>query len=182
MNKQFVASVVGISSLLLLTACGGGGGGGNGTPHEATPPTTSPATVNVAASSAGARASATYNSGSAGNLIDGNTATSWISDPDSPIRVDFAGPRNISSFTLSRIASSATLGSNSDILIELSADGTSFSRSNVTMGGGIPCYSSTFNSTTIKCTMTPAQSVRAVRITTRNGKSFELTEFEAIAN
>ena len=177
MKKQFVA---GISSLLLLSACGGGGSssGGNG---DDNPRASTPTDVNVAASANGATASATYNAASAANLVDGDLNTTWISDPDSPILITFGAMENINKIKLTRVAAAASLGSNADILVELSENGVTYAASNLSViTGGIACTSMTTNSQVMECEMTE-RATRYVRITTQNGKSFELAEFEAVA-
>lgn len=168
--------LLGLSSCLILAACGGGGGGSNSSDAF-----NSVSDVNVARSSNGGTASSAYNPGTASNLIDGNAATTWISDPDEPIVVTFGAVENIKKIKLTRVAASATLGTNPDILIELSADGVAYTKSNVSViSGGIACTSQTTNNQVMECNMAE-RPTRYVRITTQNGLSFELAEFEAIA-
>lgn len=174
MMKQFFFSAM--ATCFLLAACGGGGGGNDDVPRA-----NNPTEVNVAAQAKGASAIALYNAATAANLIDGNPGTSWISDPDSPIIITFSAVENIRKFKLTRTAAAASLGSNPDILIELSANGVDYAASNVSViTGGIACSSMTANVQVMECSMSEL-ATRYVRITTLNGKSYELGEFEAIA-
>lgn len=159
---------------LLLTACGGGGGGGGNDNSRAF----STPEVNVAAASNGAKATATYNNATAKNLIDGDVATTWISDDGSTITVDFGTTRSITKIVLRKVDSSVTLGSNPDILVELSENGSTWTASNMSVySGGIPCTSINSGRTVSTCEMA-ARNARAIRVTTQNGKSFELQELE----
>lgn len=161
-----------LSSVVMLSACGGSGEFvGQETDQE----------LNVAASANGGSASAFHNSGTAGNLIDGNTGTSWTSDSEEAIVVRFSSTASIRSITLTRLAAAASLGTDPDILVELSTDGDNYSRSNMSViSGGIPCTALTSSTTTMSCTMS-GYDARYVRITTADGKAFSFTELEVIA-
>jgi len=164
---------IGLLPLLLLTACGGGSSSSD---------SSSKSDVNVAAYSNGATALATYNEATAGNLIDEDDTTTWISDPESPIIVTFGRVEKLKSFELRRVSAPALLGTNPDILIELSQDNLTYEKSNASvMTGGVVCYSAGSNTTSMSCKFDGTYSAKYVRITSLNGKSFEFTEFEAVA-
>lgn len=177
MSKKLALAA--LASSLLLTACGGGGGGGNDAPRA---DNNSGAEVNVAATANGARASASDNAATAANLIDGSLDTTWISEPDSPIVVDFGAVKAIKKITLNKVAASVMIGSAPDILVELSENGVNYERSAMTtVSGGVPCTNTSVNAgaTAITCEMAE-RNVRYIRVTTQNGKSFELQELEVI--
>lgn len=139
--------------------------------------------VNVAAN---ATVTTSFNPGDAGNLVDEDAATSLVSSPEIPIVVDFGQVETIKSFTLSRISSSAFFGTMSstipEILVELSSDGIAYEASNISViVGGVDCFKSTRGQTTMKCEMRDGYDVSHIRITTRNGRSYQFTELEAIA-
>lgn len=174
MNKQLALTALATS--ILLTACGGGGGGGG---SEAPRATTSPE-INVAAASNGALATANYNNATAHQLIDGDIATSWISDDGSTITVQFGITRSITKIVLRKVAASTTVGSHPDILVELSENGSTWTASNMSViNGGIHCDSYTNGGEVSSCTMA-ARNARAIRVTSQNGKSFEFQELEVI--
>lgn len=178
MKKHFLIATV--ASSLLLTACGGGGGGGSN--NDNTPRETTPTDINVAASANGATATATYNSATAANLIDQNADTTWISDDGTSITVDFGGVKAINKITLSKVAASTTLGSNPDILVELSTDNATYERSGITspfVSGAIACTNQNSGAEQHTCEM-PTHNARFIRITSQNGKSFEFKELEVI--
>lgn len=159
-----------LSSVVMLSACGGSGEFA-GQVSE----------INVAASANGGSASSNYNSGTAGNLIDGNTATSWTSDSGQSITVSFSSTASVRSITLRRVNSSASLETNPDILVELSANGINYSSSGVSgPSGNIPCTALTSSTTIMSCTMS-GYDARYVRITTADSKAFSFTELEVIA-
>lgn len=175
MKKSILSSV--IASSILLAACGGGGGGDSDGPGANVQ-----ADVNVAALINGATAVSDYNSMYADNLIDGDPGTSWISDPGVAIRINFSEVKNISSFTLSYTSAAVSFGTNPDILVELSTDGNNFSASSISyVTSGIACVNSTRGGQAMSCDLSAPHATRAVRITSQNGKSFQFTEFEAIA-
>ncbi len=156
----------------LITGCGGGG--------SDQPKVNTKTDMNVAASANGATASATYNSADAANLIDEDDSTAWVSDSDRAIVVDFGAVRSIESFELRKAAASVIAGSNPDVLIELSENGSSYSSSRATLTSGVvPCNSTTIGSEIISCQM-DRRNVRYMRITSRNGKAFEFRELEVI--
>ena len=173
--KYRLASIV---SAIALASCGSDSGT-TGSP----PAPTVASNINVAASSVGATATATFNAASAGNLIDENIATSWISSPGSPILIDFGSVIDIDSLEINKVNSLLSTSSPPDILVELSADDVTYESSGITLSSGadIPCISQTFGGSVIDCSFTP-YSARYIRITTQNGKSFEFQDIEAISN
>lgn len=171
MNKQLALTA--LASSILLTACGGGGGGGGEAPRATTSPE-----INVAAASNGALATANYNNTTARQLIDGDIATSWISDDGSTITVQFGITRSITRITLRKVDSSVTVGTHPDILVELSENGSTWTASDMSVySGGIPCTRISSGRTVITCDMA-ARNARAIRVTSQNGKSFEFQELE----
>lgn len=172
MKKRLTFTVV---SAFLLSACGGGSGSSDDIPALK-------ADVNVASASQGASASSKHNSTDANNLIDGNSNTSWTSESGKAITVDFGRIETIKEITLTRQAARATFGSNPDILVELSTNGSSYSASNIsTVFGGIACTSQTMNNTSMNCKMT-GHETRYIRITSQNSKAYDFFELEVIAN
>lgn len=163
---------------VLMSACGGSGGssgssiGGN-TPKEDT---------NIAAASEGASASSTFNSSTVTNAIDEDEATTWVSDPDKPLIIEFSSAENVKKISIKKVAASVTAGTTPDVLVELSTDGKTYKTSNMTLivGGDIPCNSTTINATLLECSMDEYEA-KYLRITTQNGKSFEFQEVEVIA-
>lgn len=175
MKKQLL---LGLVSVFVLTACGGGGGSSESSPRnfDATED------VNVASIFDGGTATATENAAMATYLIDEDPGTAWVSTPGSPIIIQFAEVEEIHKMTLTRLSAQATLGTNADIRIELSTDGVNYTESNMSrIAGGIPCTSLTTNNEEMQCEM-EKRATRFVRITSRNGKAYDLVEFEAIAN
>lgn len=173
MKQVILATAV----VLGLISCGGGGGG-SGSDSSSTL-----TDVNVSASANGATATASFNSGTASNIIDGDNLTTWISDPDSPIVIDFSAVNNIKKITIRKVSAATTGGTNPDILVELSEDGSSYQTSNITMivGGDLSCNSSTLSAELLDCDMDEF-AARYLRITSQNGKSFEFEEVEVISN
>lgn len=141
--------------------------------------------VNVAASANGATVTTNFNKQEAGNLIDGDNTTIYGSQEDTPIVVEFEQVESVIEITLSRVNSPATLGSDPDILVELSSDGTNWTTSNISAaignGSGVACPNWSFNKTTMKCGMPNGHNVSHIRITSRNSNAFEFTQLEAIA-
>lgn len=169
--------MLGLSSCLILAACGGGGSGGGNTSDAVD----SVSDVNVARSSNGGSATSVHNSGTAVNLIDGNSLTAWVSNSDDPIVITFGVVENIRKLKLTRLPSPATLGTDPDILIELSSNGVDYTASNVSViTGGIACTSQTANAEVMECNMAE-RPTRYVRITSQNGRAYDFLEFEAIA-
>lgn len=113
------------ASVFLLNACGGSSS------DSAIPGLK--ADTNVALLSRGASASSSHNSSDAKNLIDGNNNTSWTSASGQKIVVDFGSIEKIKSIKLTRQAASAAIGSNPDILIELSTNGSNYTASNLSV-------------------------------------------------
>ncbi len=161
------------ASVFLLSACGGSSS------DSAIPGLK--ADTNVALLSRGASASSSHNSSDAKKLIDGNSNTSWTSASGQKIVVDFGSVEKIKSIKLTRQAASAAIGSSPDILIELSANGSSYTASNLSVfSGGITCTSQTVTTTTMSCTMAE-RDTRYIRITSQNGKAYDFIELEALA-
>lgn len=160
-----------------LISCGGGDDGGGGDPAP------TPTDVNVSTSTNGATATASFNSSAASNIIDGDYSTTWISNPDSSIVIDFSAVNNVKKITIHKVSAVTTGGSNPDILIELSEDGSSYQTSDITMilGGDLSCNSSTFSAELLECEMDEF-AARYLKITSKNGKSFEFKEVEVISN
>ena len=158
----------------VLSACGGSSSDSSSIPGLKSD-------TNVALLSRGASASSSHNSSDAKNLIDGNSNTSWTSASGQKIVVDFGSVEKIKSIKLTRQATSAAIGSNPDILIELSANGSSYTASNLSVfSGGIACTSQTITTTTMSCTMAE-RDTRYIRITSQNGKAYDFIELEALA-
>ncbi|MCA6059855.1 discoidin domain-containing protein [Thalassolituus sp. ST750PaO-4] len=161
------------ASVLFLSACGGSS-------SDSSIPGLK-ADTNVALLSRGASASSSHNSSNANNLIDGNINTSWTSASGQKIVVDFGSVEKIKSIKLIRQAGAVITGSNPDILIELSANGSSYTASNLSVvTGGIPCTSRSMNETTMSCTMAE-RDTRYIRITSQNGNAHDFFELEALA-
>ncbi len=177
MSQRNILGTVIIS--LVLSACGGGGGSdsendgsGSGTKTD----------VNVAASNNGGVATAAYNSDSAVNFIDEDATTTWISDPDSSIVVDFGSVEKVKKITITKVNSATSAGSNPDVLVELSIDGNDYQSSNITtFSGGIECSSTVIGGESLVCEM-DEYDAQFIRVTSKNGKSFEFKEIEVIAN
>lgn len=174
MKKPFLVVFL---PLFLLAACDSSSSDGSSN-HSL-------AEVNVASIHNGGTALAVYHADTAENIIDEDDETTWISDPDSPIVIEFERAEKIVSFALYRTNSGASVGSNPDIVIEFSKNGTDYVPSNATYAFGnpdaIPCISSTTGPEVIKCQLQDPYTMKFVRITTKNGKSYEFKEFEAIA-
>ena len=121
----------------------------------------------------------------ASNIIDGDAATSWNAQSGTPIVIDLGSLQKIKEFELTRVESTASLGTSPDILIELSTDNTNYKKSQVStvmnVSGGESCSSVSASKTRMFCAMTPAKNIRYVRITIATGKAFDLTEFKTIA-
>ena len=167
-----ITKVLTFSSIVLLTACGGGGSDDNKDSNKPFTPT------NAAAASNGATITPT----TASNLIDGDVPTSWTSN-DSPVVISFGAVKKIGSIKLTRINSSATLGTSPDILVELSDNGTTYTKSKMSlMFSGADCYSTTSNATSMSCTMKPARNISHIRISTPNSKFYDFLELEAITS
>ncbi len=180
MKKLILAS----SLSVVLAACGGGGGGGSSdsSTQPETNTSTTPVDTNVALKTNSASATASYNADSAENIIDGDEATTWISDPDSPLVIELAEIEKINKLEVSMVPSGGLIiGSNPDITIEFSTDGETYSHSQATYAfSGVPCSSSTTSSSSISCEM-PEYEVKFIRLTTKNGKSLEFKELNANA-
>lgn len=158
-----------------LISCSGDDTGGD-TPADIK------ADVNVAASVNGGTVTTVFNPSTAVNIIDGDNATSWISDPDVSLVIDFSSVNNVKKITIRKVFSLFTSGTNPDILVELSEDDITYKTSNITMiaGGDLGCNSSTTNSELLVCEMNEFPA-RFLRLTSKNGKSFEFNEVEVIA-
>jgi hypothetical protein len=158
-----------------LISCGGGSGSSD--------PVATPTDVNVSASANGAMATASFNSATALSIIDGDVSTTWISDPDSPLVIDFSAVNNVKKITIHKVSAVTSGGSNPDILVELSEDGSLYQTSDITMiiGGDLSCNSSTFSAELLECEMDEF-AARYLRLTSQNGKSFEFEEVEVISN
>ena len=160
-------SIILLFTALTLTACGGGSSnnntdGNNNTKSEPVAMTISPASAQA--------------------IIDGDDSTSWTANNDEKIVIDLGSVQKIKQFELNRVAASATSGSNPDILIELSINGTSYEKSNVSVVfGGKSCFKALTNATTMLCEMVPSQDIRYVRISIAQDKSFDLTEFKVLS-
>jgi hypothetical protein len=155
------------ASVFLLSACGGSSS------DSAIPGLK--ADTNVALLSRGASASSSHNSSDAKKLIDGNINTSWTSEPDTPIIISLKKEEAIKSIKLTRLAESASTGDNPDILIELSINSVfiPINKNNNT----VTCSNT---QTLITCNMDPRQT-NAIRITSKNGRSYLFFELEAFA-
>ncbi|UXD87271.1 discoidin domain-containing protein [Thalassolituus hydrocarboniclasticus] len=155
------------ASVFVLSACGGSS-------NESSIPGLKSDT-NVALLSRGASASSSHNSNDANNLIDGNSNTSWTSEPDTPIIISLKKEEAIKSIKLTRLAESASTGDNPDILIELSINSVfiPINKNNNT----VSCSNT---QTLITCNMDPRQT-NAIRITSKNGRSYLFFELEAFA-
>ncbi len=155
------------ASVFLLSACGGSSS------DSAIPGLK--ADTNVALLSRGASASSSHNSNDAKKLIDGNINTSWTSEPDTPIIISLKKEEAIKSIKLTRLAESASTGDNPDILIELSINSVfiPINKNNNT----VTCSNT---QTLITCNMDPRQT-NAIRITSKNGRSYLFFELEALA-
>jgi len=155
------------ASVCLLSACGGSSS------DSAIPGLK--ADTNVALLSRGASASSSHNSSDAKKLIDGNINTSWTSEPDTPIIISLKKEEAIKSIKLTRLAESASTGDNPDILIELSINSVfiPINKNNNT----VTCSNT---QTLITCNMDPRQT-NAIRITSKNGRSYLFFELEAFA-
>jgi hypothetical protein len=151
------------ASVCLLSACGGSSS------DSAIPGLK--ADTNVALLSRGASASSSH----AKKLIDGNINTSWTSEPDTPIIISLKKEEAIKSIKLTRLAESASTGDNPDILIELSINSVfiPINKNNNT----VTCSNT---QTLITCNMDPRQT-NAIRITSKNGRSYLFFELEAFA-
>lgn len=172
--------LLGMSFVLLLSGCNDESGPESGSQDSPTK-----VEVNVAASINGAAATSDYKPDDAKNLIDGDETTWWASHPEEPIVVEFEEVEDVVSLQLTRTAASAQMGTDPDILIELSEDGAAYTNVNFFSalggGGGVACNSATMNATTLSCTLSEARATQFVRITSYNGKSFEFIELEVIA-
>lgn len=160
-----------------LTACGGGGSSSGS--NDSSKNNKNETKINVAATANGA----TITPAEAVTLIDESSeSTSWTATHDQPIIIDFGSIKNVESFELKRAPASATVGTNPDIKIELSTNGSSYTVSNVSsLSGGAPCSTMKANPTSMFCEMTPATKVRYVRITIAEDKSYNLTIFTALS-
>lgn len=158
----------------VLSACGGSSSDSSSIPGLKSD-------TNVALLSRGASASSSHNSSDANNLIDDNNNTYWTSASGQKIVVDFGSVEKIKSIKLTRQAASAAIGSNPDILIELSTNGSNYTASNLSVvTGGIACTNLTTSITTMSCTMAE-HDTRYIRITSQNGKAYDFIELEALA-
>ncbi|TGG93441.1 hypothetical protein E4656_10355 [Natronospirillum operosum] len=169
--------LLGLSFVLLLSGCNvessSGNSGSKGLADQVE--------TNVAASANGAVATSAYNPDDAMKLIDEDDTTWWASNPGEPIIVEFAEVEDIVSLKLTRTESSAPTGTNPAILIELSEDGITYAKSNVSIViGGVACSSMSTSSTSMSCTLAEARATKFVRITSSNN-SYELRELEVIA-
>src|SRR5690606_17624233 len=96
-----------ISSIFILNlfACSGSGGEG-----EDADKSENKTPINVAASVNGAVATSSFNAETAKNLIDEDEDTTWISDPEIPILVEFDSIKTISNITIKKVDSIAIIG------------------------------------------------------------------------
>lgn len=165
---------------VLVSACGGGSGGGSNDPIGGNAPKED---TNIAAASEGASATSAFNSDTATNIIDEKEDTTWISTPDTPIVIEFDSAENIKKISIKQAESSVSVGTNPDVLVELSTDGKTYKTSSITVisGGDIPCNTTTINPTLLECSMDEYEA-KYLKITTKNGKSFEFQEVEVIAS
>lgn len=170
-----------ITVALGLISCGSGSGSDSGIPDVIQTPLTSD--VNVAASINGATVTTTFNSNTSSNINDGDDTTTWISDPDVSLVIDFSSVNEVKKITIRKVSSATAGGSNPDILVELSEDGVTYKSSDITTitGGDLSCNSSGFSSELLVCEMN-VFSARFLRLTSKNGKSFEFKEVEVISN
>ena len=175
MNKVALAITVALG----LISCGSGSD--SGIPDVIQTPMTSD--VNVAASINGATVTTTFNSNTSSNINDGDDTTTWISDPDVSLVIDFSSVNKVKKITIRKVSSATAGGSNPDILVELSEDGITYKSSDITTitGGDLSCNSNAFSSELLVCEMN-AFSARFLRLTSKNGKSFEFKEVEVISN
>lgn len=185
---------------LSLVGCGGGSSGSSDAGGDGYVARTW-VELDVASQAHGAVAVASYNADTAGNLIDDNDDTTWISDPYSPIVVDLGAIEELVRFELRFVTNmgATKLGSNPDLILELSADGSNYLASEVTFFGKgqdkAQCTSFATAREYIRCNIparirnpvtnefveNPYWKVRFIRITTTNGNSFEFTELDVIA-
>lgn len=168
MNKLAVLS---LPLILSLTACGGGGGGGGGVVGSGggggggggSQPDS-----NVALSSAGASASATYDNGNAGLVNDGDTSTSnfWAGNiTGDSVTIDFGSVKDISSITVHTNATSFS-SNNPDKRIEISEDGNTWSLTAQPIGGDLRCAGLSIGSSRIACTLAERTDARYIRFVT----------------
>lgn len=167
-----------ISSIFILNlfACSGSGSEG-----ESADKSENKTPINVAASVNGAVATSNFNAETAKNLIDEDEDTTWISDPEEPILVEFDSIKTVTTITIKKVDSIASIGSNPDILVELSKDGIIFQPSAVSniLSPVNKCTHFTSNSEQLFCKMIPLE-LRFIRITSQNGMSYEFKELEVI--
>ena len=177
--KGYIPAVFVFLLVALVTGCNDESGGSD---SDVDGPSAK-SDVNVAAAKNAATTETDHLPEDAVKLIDEDGTTYWQSDVDKPIVVKLSQVERVKSFTLSRInEGSATVGTNPDILVELSSDGSTYEQSGVSVIiGGVPCSSNTLNATTMKCDMADGYDLKSIRVTSKNGKAFKFTELEAIA-
>ncbi len=159
-----------------MTACGGSSGDDNNEDGA------NLQEVNVATSANGATARSAFNSASAANLIDEDLSTTWISEPDTPIVVEFSEAERIIKIELDFVSADVSYGTGPDIFVEISLDGINYDASGVTaLLADIPCTESNFANDSARCTM-EARKIKFIQITSKVGKSFEFKELRVFAN
>ncbi len=156
-------------SSLLLAGCGGSDsddkflGGSND--------------INVALASNGASATATYDNGSAPNVIDGDptAATDWagIVSGDS-VQINFGQLRYLKEIKIHTNDSSP-----SNKRIEISTDNAVWKTTAQNSGVDIPCTTYITNSTSITCTYSSRQQIKYVKFTTLTTDLLNVYEIEA---
>lgn len=168
-------------AVMVLAIAGCGDSSDSSSSSNSSDGTTTKTQVNVASQSKKATTQSAYDNANTVNLIDGDTATTWTSNPGDPVVITFEGLESINKIEVNRVSSSASAGTNPDILIELSTDNTTYKTSDATKfgTGDIPCSSSSLTATTISCTLSEQYTAKYMRITSQNGKAFEFQEVKA---
>ena len=177
----------------LIAACGGEGvvdndsedtGSGVVREDDAPSPTPSPTpttTLNVASQAQGGIASSDYDAPQANGAIDDQTSTHWTSQAGTPLEIKFEVVERVQKLIIHKNAGTVHTGSNPDLVVELSLNGRDWQTSAITNSSAdIPCTHTNSSDTHLECTMDIRQA-QYLRITSQNGKAYEITEVEVIA-
>ncbi|WP_416395821.1 discoidin domain-containing protein [Allohahella sp. A8] len=166
-----------VLATLSLTACGGGSGGSSGDGTIGTKTTEAVATGPVA--------TATYDNDSAAVVIDGNTQPDmfWSGNiTDDAVTVDLGSLQSINQLNVytNNTGFSTT---QPNLVIEVSADAQSWSRTADLTGGDVPCSSLQLSGGTFRCTFGSTQTIRYARVrvtATENIGLYQVYEVEAV--
>ncbi len=175
--KKILCSFI---TLLLLISCGGGGS------DNQTNDNTQLVDKNVALTSNGGTATATYDNGSARFVNDEDTSTSnyWAGNiTNDSVTVDLGSIFQVKKIIIYTNDTSFS-STNPSKVIEVSSDNSNWSTTGNLFGGDIPCPTASAGNGKIVCEYFSEQSFRYIRVTitaSQNIGLINLHEIEVIA-